>query len=140
MIVETREVENKVIEEMSKKVVEEMMEEMMMEEEVVVDKGQNTVMAVEKRVALVVWNYKGSVSGSRKKVMEEKVEDIEEIVMPKTVQAREIQSQSPQALTYYYFFPTKDSVPELSLGEVEEIRVETKEVKKKVFEDMPKKR
>lgn len=49
-----------------------------------------------------------------------------------------IQSQLPQDSNYYYFFVTEDNVLGPSLGEVEEIRVETKEVEKKVIEEMPK--
>ncbi|XWS19010.1 hypothetical protein CRYUN_Cryun32bG0093900 [Craigia yunnanensis] len=86
-------------------------------------------------------NYKGSGSGgrsrSRREVVEE-AEEVEERVTSTTVQARAMQSQPPQDSTYYYIFPTEDSVPGPSLQEVEEIRVENREVERKFFEEVPK--
>ena len=79
----------------------------------------------------------GGRSRSRREVVEE-AEEVEERVTSTTVQAHAMQSQPPQDSTYYYFFPTEDSVPGPSLGEVEEMRVENKEVEKKVFEEMSK--
>ncbi|KAK6268028.1 hypothetical protein QUC31_012188 [Theobroma cacao] len=83
--------------------------------------------------------YRGSGSGgrSRREVVEE-AEEVEERVTSTTVQARAMQSQPSQDSTYYYFFPTEDSVPGPSLGEVEETRVEDREVERKVFEEIPK--
>ncbi|XP_022714966.1 nitrate regulatory gene2 protein [Durio zibethinus] len=83
-------------------------------------------------------NYRGSGSGgrSRREVVEE-AEEVEEMVTSTTVHARAMQSQPPQDSTYYYFFPTEDSVPGPSLGEVEEVRVENREVERKVFEERP---
>ncbi|XWS16363.1 hypothetical protein CRYUN_Cryun34aG0079400 [Craigia yunnanensis] len=84
-------------------------------------------------------NYRGSGSGgrSRREVVEE-AEEVEERVTSTTVQAHAMQSKPPQDSTYYYFFPTEDSVPGPSLGEVEEMRVDNREVERKVFEEMPK--
>ncbi|XWS11908.1 hypothetical protein CRYUN_Cryun37aG0045500 [Craigia yunnanensis] len=84
-------------------------------------------------------NYRGSGSGgrSRREVVEE-AEEVEERVTSTTVQARAMQSQPLQDSTYYYFFPPEDSVPGPSLGEVEEMRVENREVERKVVEEMPK--
>ena len=81
-------------------------------------------------------NYRGSGSGgrSRREVVEE-AEEVEERVTSTTVQARAMQSQPPHDSTYYYLFPTEDSVPGPSLGEVEEMRVENREVEMKVFEE-----
>ncbi|XP_021298549.1 uncharacterized protein LOC110427380 [Herrania umbratica] len=84
-------------------------------------------------------HYRGSGSGgrSRREVVEE-AEEVEERVTSTTVQARAMQSQPSQDSTYYYFFPTEDSVPGPSLGEVEEMGVENREVERKVLEEIPK--
>ncbi|XWS20310.1 hypothetical protein CRYUN_Cryun31cG0089600 [Craigia yunnanensis] len=78
-------------------------------------------------------NYRGSGGRSRREV-----EEVEERATSTTVQARAMQSQPPQDPTYYYFFPTEDSVRGPSLGKVEEMRAENREVERKVFEEMPK--
>ncbi|XVE52102.1 hypothetical protein DITRI_Ditri02bG0094400 [Diplodiscus trichospermus] len=83
--------------------------------------------------------YRGSGNGgrSRREVVEE-AEEVEERLTSTVVQAHAMQSQPPQDSTYYYFFPTEDSVPGPTLEEVEEMRVENREVERKVFEEMPK--
>ncbi|XVF86598.1 hypothetical protein PTKIN_Ptkin18bG0055400 [Pterospermum kingtungense] len=83
--------------------------------------------------------YRGSGSGSRsRRELVEEAEEVEERVTSTTVQARAMQSQPPQDSTFFYFFPPEDSVPGPSLGEVEDMRVENREVERKVFEEMPK--
>ncbi|XVF74593.1 hypothetical protein PTKIN_Ptkin13bG0122300 [Pterospermum kingtungense] len=83
-------------------------------------------------------NYRGSGSGSRSRREEvEEAEEVEEKVMFTTVQAHAMQSQPPQDSTFYYFFPTDDTVPRPSLEEVKEMRVDNME--RNVFEDSPKK-
>ncbi|KAK8670073.1 hypothetical protein V6N13_104836 [Hibiscus sabdariffa] len=85
-------------------------------------------------------NYRASGSGgrSRRDLKEEDEEVEEEIVTSTMVHARAMQSQPTQDSTYYYFFPTADSVPGPSLGVVEEMRVEdNREVGRKVFEEIP---
>ncbi|OMO66778.1 hypothetical protein COLO4_30387 [Corchorus olitorius] len=55
--------------------------------------------------------------------------------------ARAMQAQPPQDSTYYYFFPTEDSVsvPGTSLDSVEDVRVaESREEGRKFYEEMPK--
>ncbi|KAL4366535.1 hypothetical protein GQ457_05G024000 [Hibiscus cannabinus] len=82
-------------------------------------------------------NYRASGSGGRGR-RDLKEEDEEEIVTSTMVHARAMQSQPTQDSTYYYFFPTADSVPGPSLGVVEEMRVEdNREVGRKVFEEIP---
>lgn len=83
-------------------------------------------------------NYRGSYSRgiSRKEVLEEETKMVEERVMSTTMQMCAIVSQLPPNLTYYYFFPSEDSVLRPSLGKVEEIRVKTKEMEKKVCEEI----
>ncbi|KAK8574715.1 hypothetical protein V6N12_062401 [Hibiscus sabdariffa] len=85
-------------------------------------------------------NYRASGSGGRgRRDLKEEDEEVEEEIVTSTmVHARAMQSQPTQDSTYYYFFPTADSVPGPSLGVVEEMRVEdNREVGRKVFEEVP---
>lgn len=59
----------------------------MREEEVVMEKRQKVTMRAEKLIASVVGNYRGSGScgRSRKEVVEEETEEVEQRVMSSTV-------------------------------------------------------